>query len=137
MNRSTLFLRIAYWIGIILDAVLLPPMLFPAVGAAMFGIADFHPGPEYRYAMYVGASLMLGWTLLLIWADRKPLERRGVLLLTLPVILGMTGSSLFAASSGLVAPGRILPILLLQGILTVLYIAALAASVQNKPTRSK
>ena len=34
------------------------------------GIDDFRPGVEYRYAMSIGASLMLGWTALLVWADR-------------------------------------------------------------------
>lgn len=33
-------------------------------------------------------ALMWGWTFLLIWADRKPLERRGVILLTVfPVVV--------------------------------------------------
>jgi len=32
----------------------------------------------------------LGWTLLLIWADRKPLERKGIMLLTaFPIITGI------------------------------------------------
>jgi len=29
---------------------------------------------EYRNLMGLAASLMPGWTLLLIWADRKPVE---------------------------------------------------------------
>jgi hypothetical protein len=128
MNRSTVFLRIAYWAGAILDAAMLPPMLVPAIGGAIFGIPDFHPGAEYRYAMGVGASLMLGWTLLLIWADRKPVERREVLLLTLPVIFGLIGSNAFAAVCGLVSPGRILPILVLQFSLMVFFLGAYIGS---------
>ena len=34
-------------------------------------------------------ALMWGWTALLIWADRKPIERRGVLLLTIVPVVGM------------------------------------------------
>jgi len=40
--------------------------------------------------MRTGAPLMAGWTVLLLWADRQPLERRGVLPITvLPVIAGL------------------------------------------------
>jgi hypothetical protein len=71
-------------------------MLFPKVGGALYGIKNFDPGGEYRYAMGIGASLMLGWTGLLLWADRKPLERRGVLLLTIfPVKVGLDLASLY------------------------------------------
>jgi hypothetical protein len=125
MKRSIVFLRLAYWAGAILDAAMLPPMLVPSIGAKMFGIADFHPGPEYRYAMYVGASLMAGWTALLLWADRKPVERRGVILLTIiPVIAGLIAASLYTVASGLVPAGGILPILVLQVSLTAFFLGA-------------
>jgi hypothetical protein len=129
MKRSIVFLRVAYWSGAILDAAMLPPMLAPSIGGAMFGISNFHPGIEYRYAMYVGASLMAGWTALLVWADRKPVERRGIILLTVvPVLVGLIGSSLFMATSGFIAVGRILPILVLQFSVTTLYLAAYLGS---------
>ena len=129
MKRSIILLRIAYWMGAAMDAAMLIPMLFPPVGAALFGIADFHPGAEYRYAMYVGASLMAGWTALLIWADHKPVERRGVILLTIiPVIIGMIGASLYLAASGLAASARIIPMLAIQVFLAVLYFSAYLGS---------
>ncbi len=132
MKHGTLLLRIAYGAGAALDAAMLPPMLVPSIGAAMFGIADFHPGAEYRYAMYVGASLMAGWTALLLWGMHRPVERRGVILLTVfPVILGMIGSSVFAAASGLVTTSRILPILVLQVSLMALF---LGAYIGSRPT---
>jgi hypothetical protein len=108
---------------------MLIPMLVPSVGVAMFGIPNFHPGPEYRSAMHVGASLMAGWTSLLLWADRKPAERRGVILLTaVPVVAGMIGSSLYASVSGLVAVSRILPMLGLQTPLGALFLGAYFSS---------
>jgi hypothetical protein len=134
VNNSRLLLRVAYWAGAILDAAMLPPMLVPSIGAKMFGIADFHPGPEYRYAMFVGASLMTGWTVLLLWADRKPLERRGVLLLTMPVIAGLIGSSLYAVACGLVTTGHILPILVLQVSLTAFFLGAYFHSRSRPPS---
>jgi hypothetical protein len=128
-TRAAHFLRAAYRLGAVIDAAMLLPMLHPPLGAAMFGIADFHPGPEYRYAMYVGASLMAGWTVLLVWADRKPVERRGVILLTLvPVMAGLISASIYAAASGLMAPVRILPMAILQTSATALFIGAHIAS---------
>jgi len=82
-KRKILWLRISYRVGAIIDAVYIIPMIFPQLGGSYFGIIDFNPGGEYRYAMAVAAALMLGWTILLIWADRKPVERRGVVLMTI------------------------------------------------------
>jgi hypothetical protein len=96
MNSKIRWLRISYWVGAILDGLWVIPMLFPKVGGALYGIKNFDPGGEYRYAMGIGASLMLGWTGLLLWADRKPLERRGVLLLTIfPVKVGLDLASFY------------------------------------------
>jgi len=115
MKNKILLLRISYWLGAILDFLTIIPMLNAKVGAAMFGIANFNPGNDYRYAMGVGASLMLGWTFLLIWADRKPLERKGVLILTIcPVMLGLIASGTYAVISNLVSINYMLPVLIFQ-----------------------
>jgi hypothetical protein len=84
-------------------------MLIPQIGGVLFGIDRFEPGNDYRYAMMVGASLMFGWTILLIWADRKPVERKGVLLLTVPIVIGLILANLFAVSVGLIQFGRMIP----------------------------
>ena len=40
--------------------------------------------------MGVGASLMTGWTLLLAWTAKKPVERKAVMLLSaFPVLCGL------------------------------------------------
>ena len=40
--------------------------------------------------MGIGGTLMTGWTLLLLWAVREPIERRFVILLTaFPVVFGL------------------------------------------------
>jgi hypothetical protein len=125
MKKTVRLLRTAYWVGAVMDGLMLFPMLIPSVGAAMFGISDFHPGPEYQYAMGIGASLMAGWTILLLWANLRPVERRGVILITVvPVILGMAASNIYEAASGMVEVGRIVPMLILQGALLVLFLAA-------------
>ena len=51
--------------------------------------------------MGMGASLMFGWTVLLLWADQKPLERKAVLLITLlPVVLGLALNEIIAVRAG-------------------------------------
>ncbi|UYP46013.1 hypothetical protein NEF87_002298 [Candidatus Lokiarchaeum ossiferum] len=44
----------------------------------------------YKYSMGFAATLMWGWTLLLYWGTRKPIERSALLIITaVPVILGL------------------------------------------------
>src|SRR6266849_1238095 len=69
-------LRIAFLAGAITDAAALLPMLIPRLAAWVWGFRDL-PG-SYRFAMGYGASLMFGWTVLLLWAYRRPVERRFV-----------------------------------------------------------
>ncbi|MBM4444097.1 MAG: hypothetical protein FJ020_02195 [Chloroflexi bacterium] len=122
MKNPTTLLRISYWLGAIVDGFMVVPMLSPRVAGMLFGIEDFDPGDEYRYAMMIGASLMLGWTTLLIWADRKPLERRGVLLITvLPVIIGLALAGVFAVKVGMIGVERMIPVWALQTIIVVLF----------------
>ena len=122
MKNKTILLRISYWFGAVLDGVMVIPMLFPSVGGVMFGIDNFDPGNEYKYAMMIGASLMLGWTVLLIWADRKPLERKGIILITvIPVVIGMVLAGIFAGSVGMVKVESMIPTWILQTILLILF----------------
>jgi hypothetical protein len=97
-------------------------MLFPSAFALANGMPDFSPGPEYRYAMGMGAALMAGWTVLLLWADRKPAERRGILLITvLPVITGMALNEILAVQSGFLALEFTFPRWILQGVLSLFF----------------
>jgi predicted CoA-binding protein len=116
------WLRISYWAGAIADAVAAVAMLFPVIGAAIYGLDGFEAGPDYRYAMRLGASLMAGWALLLLWADRKPLERRGVLPITVLVILGLASAGAYAVEAGVIARAMMVPTWVLQGILSLLFV---------------
>jgi hypothetical protein len=125
--------RIACLIGGVVDGIMLIPMLSPRVGGAMFGIEGFAPGPEYRYAMGVAASLMLGWTLLLLWsAGQPPRQQAGVLLLTAIVVLALMLAGGYAVQSGMVRLGRMVPTWLMQGSLEIVF---LAAFLQSRPAR--
>lgn len=77
-GRAIAALRIAYWLGIVLDAISFAQMAFPSLGRAMMRSAA-PIEPSYIFAIEMGAGLMLGWTVLLFWADRRPVERRAVL----------------------------------------------------------
>jgi len=128
------WLRANYWIGALVDAIMVVPLLASEITGAMFGIDDFRPGADYRYAAYVAASLMAGWTALLLWADRRPIERKGVVILTLiPVLVGLIWSGAFAVRSGLIKQTDMLPTFVMQGLLCASYLCSYVfASIREK-----
>jgi hypothetical protein len=122
MNRNViLWLRISYWAGAIVDLIAGLMMLFPALSIVSKPATSFSPTPAYRYAMGMGAPLMLAWTILLIWADRKPLERRGILPITILVILGEVINEIIAAGTGYITPTALIPTWIIQAMLTILF----------------
>ena len=72
------------------DALAVVPMLFPPVAEVAWGFQ--HASEAYFFAMGYAASLMAGWTLLLIWAYARPIERRFVAILTLTAIAGLAAT---------------------------------------------
>lgn len=86
MKKKGILLIIAYLIGAVVDAAVSVPM-FEAAFSANYNY-------EISYFIASGAILMIGWTFLLLWAAHKPVERRGVLLITLVPITGIFISSL-------------------------------------------
>ncbi len=110
MNGKVAWLRASYWAGAVADLGI--------------GILTLVPGrmgeTEFRYPMGLAAAVMFGWALLLIWADRRPLERRGVLLPTIFVILGLLSAGLAAVATGIFPIARIVPTSLLGAALIAL-----------------
>ena len=93
MTKRTkiLTMRTAYWLGVIADALWTVALVSPPVFGLLTGRPGFDPDLPFRLTMGIGASLMAGWTLLLVWGSCNPVERRGVLLLTAcPVITGLS-----------------------------------------------
>jgi len=89
-KSKLLTMQAAYWLGVIADALWTVALVSPTLFGRLTGRPGFEPDLPFRLTMGIGASLMAGWTLLLVWASRKPVERRGVLLLTAcPVITGL------------------------------------------------
>jgi uncharacterized membrane protein len=111
------WLRTSYWVGVVADAVATVAILIPSrMGES-----------EFRYPMGLAAALMLAWTVLLIWADRRPVERRGVLLLTVfPLITGLMASCVFAGSSGQLPMEQVVARLAVMGIIAVLLLYSYA-----------
>jgi hypothetical protein len=125
LARAILWLRISYWIGAVTDAMAAIAMLLPSLGAMVYGLSDFTPGPDYRYAMGSAASLMLGWTALLLWADRAPAQRRFVLVLTVcPVILGLVVSEIVAIHAGFLSFALVVPTFVLQLVLSLVFLGS-------------
>ena len=125
IETVTLLLRVAFLVGAVTDGLAIVPMLFPKVGVALFGGDMSRTGPEYRFAMGIGAALMAGWTALLLWAAASPLERRAVLLLTVfPVVTGIVIATALAARRGVVRVARAIPLWAHLGVVSTFYIVA-------------
>ncbi len=115
-------LRIAFLAGAITDALAILPMLFPKLANIFWGITEFNGA--YQFAMGCGASLMLGWTIFLIWAYQKPVERKYAAILTIIVILGFVLTEICAVISGTITIERAVPSWLMQLILLILFTCA-------------
>ncbi len=90
-QRSMVVIKLAYWLGIGADALWAVALFSPMVFGLLTGQPDFNPELPVRLIMAIGGSLMAGWTLLLLWAVRQPIERKAVILITaFPVVFGMT-----------------------------------------------
>ncbi len=97
-KKENFLIRLGYWLGIGADALWAVALFFPPVFAMLTGTPGFNPDLQVRLIMGIGGSLMTGWTCLLIWAVRKPVERRFVILLTaFPVVSGMFVVTLIGA----------------------------------------
>jgi len=89
-NRNLFLIKIAYWLGIAADLLWAIVLLFPKLFGILIGIPDYNPDVQTRLIMAIGGILMTGWTLLLLWAVREPIERRVVILITaFPVVFGL------------------------------------------------
>ena len=93
-------LRLFFYYGAVLDGIMgflmiyslfaLPPAIIPYSEATN----------DFRFAMGWAAMFMIAWTVLLFWASFKPVERKGVLPLTLYIVVA--GLAFISASVGLI-----------------------------------
>ena len=100
-RKKMLWIKFPYYLGIAADALWAVALLVPAVFGLLLGNPNFIPDLQVRLIMAIGGILMTGWTLLLFWGVRKPIERRMVILLTaFPVVFGLFFIALFGFLSG-------------------------------------
>jgi len=126
MSNPRRWLQRAFFAGAVTDAAAMVPLLHPTMARVLWGIDE--ADPPFVFAQRSGASLMAGWTGLLIWAYREPLERRFVALLTVQVILGMVASELSMVVRGDLKLSKLVPTFLLQTVLLALFCYAYVLS---------
>ena len=119
MKHGVKLLKLAYVVGAITDLLVFLMMVFPQFATAFWGLEGFTE--EYYFAMGMGAPLMLGWTLLLLWAYKKPVERRFVSPLTILVICGIAITNIITVNMGLFTVTGMLPSFIIQSLLLVLF----------------
>ena len=100
-TKNMFLIKIAYWLGIGADALWAVGLLFPKIFGILTGQLDFNPDLQVRLIMGIGGALMTGWTFLLLWAVKQPIERRAVILLTaFPVVFGLSVVALIGFLGG-------------------------------------
>ncbi len=125
-NRIKL-LRISFWVGAVLDGIYAVNMglvwlIDQYSGFDPIRLLRFTEGLESRYAWGFACVMVASWTILLIWADRKPLPRKEVILLTaFPLVLGLLVDTFFAIAVDLVSWADILLIQLVYVFLIILF----------------
>ena len=123
--KSAGLLRASYWIGAVIDLINAVAMVYPPLLAAILGIDRVPASLEFRLALMMGSALMFGWTGLLIWADRKPIARKGILLITVfPVIVGLALTTVYGVIVDFIPLRGAIPVWMLQFLLTVLFTTA-------------
>ena len=115
MNNKVIWLRISYWAGAIGDFLI-----------AIFALIPERMGvPSYVYPMGMMSAVAFSWGCMLIWADRKPVERKDVIMLTaFPLVTGLLLDTFFAIAVNLVSWTDILLIQLVYLFLIVLFISS-------------
>lgn len=93
MNKSILCLRVSYWIAAIADFAIAILVLIPV----RMGLA------EVVYPMGLMSAVAISWSLMLVLADRKPMERRWVLIPTIVVVTLLTVTRVVFTFKGAIA----------------------------------
>ena len=80
MTKPILLLRLSYWAAAITDFVV----------AIVFLIPERMGETEITYPMGLASVIVFSWVVILIMADRKPIERKWVLIPTIIVVTLIT-----------------------------------------------
>lgn len=130
-NKKVIFwLKLAFIIGTITDALAVIPMVSTGAAKALWGFNSF---PDmYKFAMGIAAVFMTAWTLLLFWAYRNPIERRMVALLTLFVLVSFIVVEVIGIGNNVLILNKTLPTMIMQFVLSILFCFAYLYSAKTK-----
>ena len=127
-------LKVSYWIGIIADALATILLFSPKIVNMVLQPQPFEISEIYLYVSRVAGALMLGWTVLLIWGVKKPVERADILMITLfPVVAILAIAAILVVKSNQIAFDKVLPMFILYVVIFSTFIPSyLWAKKQNK-----
>ena len=82
---NAVLLKTAFLIGAVVDGVIAIEWFLISLGLVDLPV---HPnffvgsGQDFQYVLSVGGLFMMGWAILLYWGSMRPIDRRGILLIT-------------------------------------------------------
>ena len=98
MEMQRVLLRASYWVAAVADFIIAVLVLIPE----RMGVTGF------VYPMGLMSAVAFSWGVLLIFADRKPIERKWVLLPTIFVVFLLGVVSAYAAIINVIPISRII-----------------------------
>ena len=98
MEDKVVWLRISYWVAAIADFAVAILVLIPE----RMGVS------AYCYPMGLMSAVAFSWGCMLIWADRKPLERKWILLPTILVGIMLLIVGIYSVFAGAIPCGKII-----------------------------
>jgi hypothetical protein len=98
MTEDRILIRTSYWVAAVADFIIAVLVLIPE----RMGVTNF------VYPMGLMSAVAFSWGVLLIVADRKPVERKWVLVPTVLVVFLLGVAGVYAASTGLIPLKRII-----------------------------
>ena len=127
-------LIISYWIGIIADAVATVLLFSPTIANFALQPQPFEISAAYLYVSRIAGALMLGWTVLLFWAQLKPIERADILLITLfPVVTLLAVAAVLVAKSNQISFSSLLPMFVLYFVVYCTFIPSYLWAKKQRP----
>ena len=99
MKQHIILLRTSYWVAAVADFIIAILVLIPE----RMGVSGF------VYPMGLMSAVAFSWGVLLIFADRKPIERKWVLLPTILVVFLLGIAGICAVIMKVIPFSRIIP----------------------------
>lgn len=116
-------MRISYWLAAIADFAYAITVLIPSRA----GVG------EYVYPMGLFATVAFSWGVMLVLADRRPLERRWVLVPTIFVIVSLGIVNAYSFGAGDISFALALPRVLLTAMIAVFLLVSYVRTGSSTP----